>query len=58
MEQGTNRLYPSAPVENNDFEQQFEKKLKDVNSFNNHINNTKERFTYFKGKNLESTKRF
>ena len=44
MEQKCDRLYLSAPFENKniDLEQRLEKKLNDVNSFNNHINNTKE----------------
>ena len=39
MEQKTDRLYPSAPLENknDDLEQRLEKKFNDVNSFNNHI---------------------
>ena len=51
MEAKTDRLYPSAPLENNDFEQRLEKQLNDVNSFNNSINNLKEMFQYFKDKN-------
>ena len=50
MEAKTDRLYPSAPIENNDLEQRLEKKLNDVNTFNNHINNIKEMNTYFKDK--------
>ena len=46
MEQKTDRLYPSAPLEKDDLEQRLEKKLNDVNSFNNHINNLKEMITY------------
>ena len=57
MDQKTDRLYPSAPLENIDLEQRLEKKLKDVNSFNNHINNIKEMTTYFKDKNNKSKKR-
>ena len=48
MDQVCDRLYPTAPLENNDFEQRLEKKFNDVNSFNNHINNIKEMITYFK----------
>ena len=60
MEQKCNRLYPSAPLENkNDgLEQRIEKRLSDVNSFNNSINNIKEMITYFKDKNNKSKKRF
>ena len=36
------RLYPSAPLEKNiDLEKKLEKKLNDINSFNNSINNVK-----------------
>ena len=49
MEQKTDRLYPSAPLlENNDLEKRLEKRINDVNSFNNHVNNIKEMTTYFK----------
>ena len=42
MEEKTDRLYPSAPLlENIDLEKRLEKKINDVNSFNNHINNIK-----------------
>ena len=39
MAQKTNKLYPSAPLENKniDLEQRLEKILKDVNSFNNSV---------------------
>ena len=57
MEQKCERLYPSAPLENIDLEQGSEKKLNDVNSFNNSINNIKETITYFKDKNNKSKKR-
>ena len=57
MEQKCDRLYPSAPFENNDLEQRLEKKINDVNSFNNHINNIKEMITYFKDKNNKSKKK-
>ena len=57
MEAKTDRLYPSAPLENIDLEQRSEKKINDVNSFNNHINNIKEMITYFKDKNNKSKKK-
>ena len=41
MEQKCDRLYTSAPLEIIDLEQRLEKKLNDVNSYNNHINNIK-----------------
>ena len=58
MEQKCDRLYPSAPLENIDLQQRLEKKLNDVNSFNNHISNIKEMITYFKDKNNKSKKRY
>ena len=58
MEQKCDKLYPSAPLENIDLEQRLEKKINDVNSFNNHINNIKEMITYFKDKNYKSKKRY
>ena len=51
MEQKFDRLYPSAPLEKNiDLEQKFEKKVNDVNSFNNHINNINEMINDFNTK--------
>ena len=41
MEQKTDRLYPSAPLEKADLEQPLEKNINDVNGFNNHIDNMK-----------------
>ena len=59
MEQKTDRLYPTAPLlENTDLEKRLEKKLNDVNSFNNHIKNIKEMINYFKDKNNKSKKRY
>ena len=59
MDQKTDKLYPSAPLlENIDLEKRLEKKINDVNSFNNHINNIKEMITYFKDKNSKSKKRY
>ena len=60
MDQKTDRLFPSAPFENKNFdlEQRLEKKINDVNSFNNHINNIKEMISYFKDKNHKSKKRY
>ena len=55
----TDKLYPSAPLlENIDLEQRLEKKINDVNSFNNSINNIKEMITYFKDKNHKSKKTY
>ena len=59
MEQNCEKLYPSAPLlENIDLEKRLEKKINDVNSFNNQINNIKEMITYFKDKNNKSKKRY
>ena len=58
MEQKTDRLYPSAPVENNDLKQRLEKKLNVCNNFINHISNIKEIITYFKDKNNKSKEKF
>ena len=59
MEQKCDKLYPSAPLlENIDLEKRLEKKINDVNSFNNHINNIKEMITYFKDKNNKSKKKY
>ena len=59
METKTERLYPSAPLlENIDLEKRLEKKINDVNSFNNHINNIKEMINYFKDKNCKSKKKY
>ena len=59
MEAKTDKLYASAPLlENIDLEKQLEKKINDVNSFNNHISNIKEMITYFKDKNNKSKKKY
>ena len=58
MDQKCDRLYPRAPLQNIDLQQRLEKKIKDVNSFNNHINNIKEMITYFKDKNYKSEKKY
>ena len=59
MDQKCDRLYPTAPLlENIDLEKRLEKKINDVNSFNNHINNIKEMITYSKDKNHKSKKRY
>ena len=58
MDQKTNRLYRSEPLENIDLEQRLGKKLNDVDSFNNHINNIKEMITYSKDKNNKSEKKY
>ena len=57
MDQKCDSLYPSAPIEKNVLEQRLEKKINDVNSFNNRINNIKEMITYFKDKINKSKKK-
>ena len=52
------RLYSSAPLEKDDLEQRLEKKLNDVKSLNNHINNIIEIITYFKDKNNKFKKKY
>ena len=59
MDQKCDKLYPTAPLlENIDLEKRLEKKINDVNSFNNHVNNIKEMITFFKDKNHKSKKRY
>ena len=59
MEAKIDKLYPSAPLlENIDLEKRLEKKINDINSFNNHISNIKEMITYFKEKNNKSKKKY
>ena len=58
MEPKTDRLYPSAPIENIDLEQRLQKKINDVDSFNNHVNNIKEMISYFKDINQKSKKKY
>ena len=58
MEQKTDRLYPSAPFEIIDLEQSLEKKINNVNSFNNSIKNIKEMITYFQDKNHKTKKTY
>ena len=59
MEQKCDKLNPSAPLlESNDLEKRLEKRINDVNTFNNHISNIKEMITYFKDKNNKSKKKY
>ena len=39
MDQICDRLYPNAPLENDDLEQSLKKKLNNVISFKSHISN-------------------
>ena len=59
MVQKSDRIYPSAPLEKDfNLEQRLEKKLNNVNSFNNHISNIKEMIIYFKDRNNKCKKRY
>ena len=58
MEAKKDSLFPSAPLETNDLVQRLGKKLTDVNSFNNHINNIKEVITHLEDKNHKPKKRY
>ena len=59
MEAKIDKLYPWAPLlESIDLEKRLEKRINDVDSFNNHISNIKERITYFKDKNNKSKKKY
>ena len=60
MDQKSDKLYPTAPLlrSDQDSEQRLKKKVNDVISFNNHINNIKEMITYFKDRNTKSKKRY
>ena len=51
-------IYPSAPLEESQSAQRLEEKLNELKSFNNSINNIKERITYLKDKNYKSKKNF
>ena len=57
MDHKCDRLYPSAPLKSYVLEQRFEKQLKDVNSFNNSINNIEEMISYLKDKSSKSKKK-
>ena len=57
MGQKCDSLYPTASlIENTDLEQRLEKKLNDVNNFENQINNINEMITFFKDKHHKSKK--
>ena len=45
-------------MESIDLERRIEKRINDVNSYKNHINNIKEMITYFKDKNNKSKKKY
>ena len=56
MDERTERLYSSTPLEKYDLGQRLEKKLNVVSSFNIHISYNKEMSTYFKDENYKSKK--
>ena len=59
MEQKCDKLYPSAPsLGKIDLEKHIEKKINDVNSFNNHVDILKEMITFSKDKNNKSKKNY
>ena len=58
MDQKTESLYPSAPLENKNLKQRLEKKVKIVNGYYDQINNNKEMITYFKDENNKSKKNY
>ena len=58
MEQKCDKLYPAPLIENIDLEKRLEKKINDVNSFSNHVNNIKEMISFFKDKNHKSKKKY
>ena len=58
MDQKCDKLSPTAPLlENIDLEKRLEKKINDVSSFINHVNNIEELITYFKDKTNKSKKK-
>ena len=56
MDQKCDKLYPTAPLKSVYLEQRLGKKLNDVNSFNNSINNIEEMIQYFKDKKKQIEK--
>ena len=60
MQQKIPELYPSAPLfdSDHDLEQRLEKRLNDVYSFNNSVNDFEELITYLKDKNHKSKKKY
>ena len=57
MDERTDRLYPSTPLEKDDLGQRLEKKSNDVNGFDVHISYIRETSRYFKDKNYKSKKK-
>ena len=58
MEQKTDRLYTSAPLDNIDLEQRLQRNIDGLNSFNNSINNLREMSTYLKDRNNKSKNKY
>ena len=54
MQQKTPKFHPSAPLEDNEWEQKLESKLNDVKCLLNSIINIKELITYLKDKSHKS----
>ena len=54
----TQNVHPLAPLGKADLELSLEKKLYDVNSFKNSVDNIKEMITYFNEKNNQSKKKY
>ena len=54
----TKKLYLCVTIEKNGLDQRLEKKLNDVNSFNNLVILIKEMIAYFKGKNYKTKKKY
>ena len=54
----TDRLIPSVPLEKKDLLRRIEKRLSDVNSSDNSINNIKEMIQLFEDKNHKSKKKY
>ena len=54
MTKHTIKSYPSAALENNGLEQRLEKKINEVNSFDNSITDINEKPTYYKEKDHKS----
>ena len=58
MDQKCERLTTLAPLEKNELERRPEKKLNDVNSFNNQVSNIEKKIAYLKDKNNKSKKKY
>ena len=54
----TKKLFPSVPLEKDDLKQRLERKLNDVNSFTNSLNNIRERILFFQRQKTKMRKKF